>query len=215
MKKKEKIIGSIIIILLFILFLVIGYIISKPKNYSTEDVFVDSSAVESPAAAKIQSSPEVSKPVKNIIVEIKGEVISPGVYSLEAGAIVLDLVKKSGGYTAEADIDKIIQCTKLKDGDCIRVNKKGTVNSQSNMTAVTAPKVMTSENNNTDLKVDINSATKEELMKLDGIGETRAEKIIEYREKNGSFKSIEDIKKAGARIGDVTFEKIKDKIQVN
>ncbi len=218
MKKKEKIIGSIVVIVLFLFFLIIGYVITKPKNYSTGDVFIDSSGMESPAPSKIQSSPDTSKAVKNITVEIKGEVINPGVYIIEAGSIVLDLVKKAGGYTAEADIDKIIQCTKLKDGDCLRVNKKGAVaaNNQNASSQVAASaSVITASDNNAGLKVDINSATKEELMKLDGIGETRAQKIIEYREKNGPFKSTEDLKKAGARIGTAVFENIRNKIEAN
>ena len=62
-------------------------------------------------------------------------------------------------------------------------------------------------------KISINTATKEELMKLDGIGESKAENIIKYREENGNFKTIEDIKNVSG-IGDAAYEKIKDSITI-
>lgn len=194
MKKKEKIIGSIIIALFLILFIIVGYAKTKSNDYKKEDIFIEDNEVKK----------EIKKDDSSIRVEIKGEVNNPNVYSLKKGDIVLDLVKASGGYKDTADKDSIIQAAKLSDGACIIVRKKGD-NIQSNISNPIAP---------VDGKININTATKEQLMKLDGIGESRAEKIIEYREKNGPYTKAEDLKKAGARIGDTILKNIKDKIEI-
>ena len=123
--------------------------------------------------------------------------------------IVLDLVNASGGYTDQADVDSVVQCTKLKDGDCIRVSKKGSVNP-----AVSSQSSSNISNSTLNGKVNINTATKEELMTINGIGSAKADKIIQYREQNGAYKSLEDLKKIGARIGDVTINNMKDKAEV-
>ena len=65
-----------------------------------------------------------------------------------------------------------------------------------------------------DGRININKATVEELKSIDGIGEVRASKIVEYREENGPYKNIDQLKTIGARIGDKTFETIKDKVYV-
>lgn len=194
MKKKEKIIGSIVITIFLAIFLVVGFFKSKNTEYKKEDIFVEDNTTQKNV-----------KEDNNIIrVEIKGEVNKPDVYSLKKGDIVLDLVKASGGYKENADKDSIIQSAKLSDGACIVVKKIGDkIQSGIQPTAALS-----------DGKVNINSATKDQLMTLDGIGESRAEKIIEYREKNGPYNKIEDLKNIGARIGDTLIKNIKDKVEV-
>ena len=214
MKNKEKLIGSVIILVIFSIFLFIGYNItnSKSSKDKNQDIFV---AEDSSATNAAASDTNVKNPVKpisantKIRVEIKGAVKTPDVYTLEPGSIVLDLVKASGGYNADADKDSIIQSTKLNDGDCIWVKKKGEVS-----TSLSGVATISAQSTNVNAKVNINTATKEQLMKLDGIGDSRADKIIEYREKNGPFKSLEDLKKAGARIGDATLKNIKNKADI-
>lgn len=207
MKKKEKIIGSIAIVIILILFLIIGYFITKPKHVQTNDIFVDSSGQKSQSSDK---SEEVKS--RDIEVEVKGEVRKPGVYILESGSRVKDVVDMAGGFTDSADTDSLILVKKLKDEDCIIIHKKGE-NANAPVSAVSGGIISVNSSSEGDDQIDINAASLEELDKIPGVGPVTAQKIIDYREKNGPFKSIEDLKKVG-RIGDKTLEKIKDKIVV-
>lgn len=212
MKNKEKIIGSVIILIIFLIFLFIGYNITNSKNSKgkSQDIFVQEDGLASSNENPVKpTDTDTSNKNNKIRVEIKGAVKSPDVYTLDSGDIVLDLVKVAGNYTVDADKDSIIQSTKLNDGDCIWVKKKGEISSAETI-------VFTNINGvtNANGKVNLNTANKEQLMKLDGIGDSRADKIIEYRDKNGPFKTIEDLRKTGGRIGDSIINSIKDKIDI-
>lgn len=188
MKAKKKIIGSMIILLFVVIGLIIGYVASKPKvEIKESDLFVD-------------STPAISNEIKNITVEIKGAVKKPGVYTLDSGSRVGDLINKAGGFMEEADADSIVLVKKLKEEDCILVKIKGEANN-----------INAQANAFISGKLDINSATKEQLDSVSGIGPVTAEKIIDYRTKNGKFQSLEDLKKVGG-IGDKTLNKFKDKL---
>lgn len=191
MRKRKKVIGSLIILLLVVICLVVGYVVSKPKvEIKESDLFVE-------------STPVINNEVKNITVEIKGMVKQPGVYTLNPGSRVEDLIKKSGGFLEDADTDSIVLVKKLKEEDCIIVKQKGdtnnTINNEMNVLS--------------NGKIDINTATKEQLDSISGVGPVTAQKILEYRSKNGRFQSLEDLKKIGG-IGDKTLNKFKDKIDV-
>ena len=179
MKKYSKIIGSIVIIFVIIIFLFIGY-----KNSDKEE---DSSQV------LIESSQQEKKEIKAYIV---GEVKKPGVYSLKEGDRVENIINKAGGFTDTADMSSINLAQLVSDQMKIIVNKKGAAAS-------------ISSSQNSDGKISINQADKEQLKKVPGIGDVTAQKIIDYREKNGGFKSIDELKKID-RIGDKTYNKIKD-----
>lgn len=207
MKKKEKIIGSIAIVIILILFLIMGYFITKPKHVQTNDIFVDSSGQKSQSSDK---SDEVKG--RDIEVEVKGEVRKPGVYILESGSRVKDAVDMAGGFTDSADTDSLILVKKLKDEDCIVIHKKGE-SANAAVSAASGGIISGNSSSQGDDQIDLNTASLEELDKIPGVGPVTAQKIIDYREKNGPFKSIEDLKKVG-RIGDKTLEKIKDKIVV-
>lgn len=158
---------------------------------------------------------EVDK--KNIYVEIKGEVLKPDVYELEEGSIVRDLILISGGLTEDGDLFNINQARELKNGECIVVMSKDEIlklknGINENNEFLEVSDGFNTKNENDDL-ININNASKDELKKLNGIGDTLAESIINYREENGKFNTIEDIKNV-SRIGDKTFEKFKDKIKV-
>ena len=129
--------------------------------------------------------------VYEIVVEIKGEVKNPAIYTLPENTRISDLVSIAGGFTSYADTLNINLATKLEDGMIIIINK----------------------NENLDARVNINKASLEELMTLDGIGEAKAKAIIEYRNANGLFKTIEEIKNVSG-ITDKIFKNIKDKITI-
>ena len=163
-----------------------------------------------------------------INVEIKGAVSKPGVYELNENSIVSDLINKAGGLLNDADISVTNLAKKLKDEMVVIIYTNEEINSLK--TKLTAVKYIDKEcvcpkiTNNacideviynyddpivTEGKVSLNSATLEELTTLPGIGEGKAKAIIEYRDNNNGFKSIEEIKEVKG-IGESLFEKIKD-----
>ena len=154
---------------------------------------------------------------ENIFVEIKGEVLNPDVYELEKGSIVRDLILISGGLTEIGDTSNINQARELQDGECIVVLSKQEIldmkNSSNEILKVDNVSSFNVESSFDDDKVNINTASKEELKTLSGIGDGLAEAIISYREENNGFNTIDDIKNV-SRIVDKTFEKFKDKIIV-
>lgn len=199
MKYKKKIIGSAVILIILSLFLIVFYVNSKPVDdvsNNKEEIFKE----QSTAGNTIEQSSS------NITVYINGEVKNPGVYKLKQDSRVQDLVKACGGFTNEANSYKLNLAKKLKDEDYIYVDKKS---DNENLQLQNGLQGETSEN----AKININTATKEELKTIPGIGDVTAQKIIDYREQNGDFSSIEDLKNID-RIGDKTLEKIKDKADI-
>lgn len=132
---------------------------------------------------------------------INGMVKNPGVYYLEEGSRLYELLDICGGITDEADISSLNLAKKLCDSDMITINKKQEENTYS---------VENVENYNE--KININTATKEELKSLDGIGEQTAQKIIKYRQET-KFLQIEDLLNVSG-VGESKFESIKDDICV-
>lgn len=140
---------------------------------------------------------------EKIFVDVKGAVKHPGVFETTKDKRVKDLIEEAGGLLDDADTSTLNLSQKVKDQMIIYVLKHGE-----------KPKQISdsSSSSNTDV-ININTANKEQLMKISGVGKTKAEAIISYREKNGDFKKKEDITKVRG-IGKSTFEKIKDKIEV-
>lgn len=146
-----------------------------------------------------------------IAVYITGEVKNPGVYYLdEQSARLYNLLDVCGGILEDADIEKLNLAKKLVDSEKIVITKKL---EKQNIEEI-EEKIDESEGtyyiNEDDEKININNASKEELMSLNGIGESTANKIIEYRKKN-SFVDIEDIMNVDG-IGKSKYENIKNHI---
>jgi competence protein ComEA len=199
-KYNKKVIGSIVILVVLTIFLAVGFFINKPKEHKVDedDIFVDAPVTTEPV--KIES--------KVITVFINGEVKNPGVYRLKPGSIVEDLVKAAGGVTEEANINsKLNLAKKLKDEDYVYIDNKNTVNPMQTST------VSVSNGNLENGKININTASLEELDKIPGVGPITAQKIIDYRESNGGFNALEDLKNIDG-IGEKTFANFKDKIDI-
>jgi competence protein ComEA len=147
-----------------------------------------------------------------IAVYISGEVVYPGVYEVSAGARLEQVVELAGGLTEQADPDRINLAAYLADAQHINVPAIGDPVTAGEASAAGVP-VAAGGSAGQGALVNINTATKDELQTLPGIGETIAGYIIEYREENGGFKSIDEIMNV-MRIGAVTFDKIKDRITV-
>ena len=133
-----------------------------------------------------------------IAVYITGAVKNPGVYYIKENSRLSHLLDICGGILENADINKLNLAQKLVDSDKITVPTK--------------QEKEENEDENEDEKININTASKEELMTLDGIGESTASKIIEYR-KTSEFIEIEDIMNVSG-IGEAKFNNIKDNITV-
>jgi competence protein ComEA len=161
--------------------------------------------------ADTKNETAVTQVNKELMIDIEGEVINPGVYKMNLGDRINDILIKSGGLNANADRDwvekNLNKSEILKDGEKIFIPKVGEI-------------LGTLQVSNTSLKskeingiVNINSASVEELDKLSGVGPGIAAKIIDYREKNGGFKNINEIKLVSG-IGEKLFEKIKNEIGI-
>lgn len=148
-----------------------------------------------------------------IYVYICGEVANPGVYELSKDSRIYEAVDVAGGFTENAARESINLASKVSDGMQITIyNKEEAASLPAGGTSAGKNSGQDQMSGSSSL-VNLNTATKEELMTLKGIGESKAEDIIRYREKSGGFKKIEDIMKISG-IKEAGFQKIKDSITV-
>lgn len=174
--------------------------------------------VSEPSEATAGSIPTPDAVIK---VDISGAVQNPGVYELLAESRVEDALAAAGGFADEADQAWIAKnlnlATKLSDGDKLYIPKVGetsVTNEPSSLLPPSVGQVSGSESSNCS-RVNINTASAGTLDEcLPGIGPSYAQRIIDYREAHGGFKSIEEIQEVSG-IGPKTFEKIKDQITVD
>lgn len=155
---------------------------------------------DEPDAAAIEES-------STVIVDVKGEVKSPGVYEMKAGERFHHVIERAGGLTESADAGQINLAQLLEDGMIVYLPKQGEADSE--IVQQPSPVGTTKKEG----KVNLNKATLEELQTLEGIGPAKAEAILSYREESGEFKTIEDLLNVSG-IGDKSFEKLKDSISV-
>ncbi len=166
-----------------------------------------------------------------IIVDVDGAVVSPGVVELSEGARVYEAIEKAGGLTSEADTTLVNKAEGLSDGDKIyipfkekeassKVSSKstgkssslsGVVTSKTGKNAVSAS--ISGEAESGSGLININTADSDKLQQLKGVGPSTAEKIISYRQQNGSFGSIEELMNVSG-IGQKTFDSLKDNITI-
>jgi competence protein ComEA len=191
LKWKKKMAGSLVIFAVFAVCLAVGYFTSRPaKDLKEEEIFAGE------ASGAVQE-------VQTITLYVNGEVNRPGVYSLPAGSRIKDAVQASGGFTAAADTRRVNLAKKVRDEDYILIDT---------LDAARSGQGGETSGLGSDGLINVNTATKEELMTLPGVGEVTAQKIIDYREKNGDFRKVEDLTKVD-RIGEKTLAKFRDKIE--
>lgn len=146
-------------------------------------------------------------------VHICGAVMNPGVYEVEEGQRIYQVVERAGGYTQDAASDYLNLAAAVSDGMKLTVPTQEELQSESgeSIYGISTPQDTAAESGSA--KINLNTAAKEQLMGLSGIGEARAGDIIRYREEHGGFKKIEDIMKIPG-IKDAAFQKIKDQVTV-
>ena len=192
---------SIILAFVCSLVLIIGGLFYFNQNKTEDYSAVSFSNISNEANNKDERAE--NRHDEKIFVDVKGAVKYPGVFETTKDKRVKDLIEEAGGLLDDADTSTLNLSQKVKDQMVIYVLMHGE-----------KPKQISdaSSSSNADV-ININTANKEQLMKISGVGKTKAEAIISYREKNGDFKKKEDITKVRG-IGKATFEKIKDKIEV-
>ena len=193
---------SIILAFVCSLVLIIGALFYFNQNKTEDYSGVSFSNISNETNNKDEKAED--KHDEKIFVDVKGAVKHPGVFETTKDKRVKDLIEEAGGLLDDADTSTLNLSQKVKDQMVIYVLKHGEKPKQISDSS--------SSSSNTDV-ININTANKEQLMKISGVGKTKAEAIISYREKNGDFKKKEDITKVQG-IGKATFEKIKDKIEV-
>jgi len=222
MKLIRKLKYPITIILFIIILIVVIYVkINLNKNKYNDIEVVDNLLKEN--VTNQSSDDELIK----YNIDIKGAVKKPGVYLVDNNLTVNDVINIAGGLTDNADTSVINLAKKISDEMVIIIYTKEEVKNSNIVDTVikvvekecVCPNIENDGCLNTDITdnitnspnnglININTATKEELQTIDGIGEAKAKNIITYREKNGSFKTIEDIKNVEG-IGDTLYETIK------
>ena len=193
--------GACIIIICIIICVIIESNDKQENNFSIEDNTV------------VMNQSEVNKneEEKEIIVHIAGEVNNPGIIKIKEGSRIIDVVEKAGGFTSEANLDKVNLAYEVRDEQKIVIPNVNDKNDDKSIIDESSSFII-EDNSNGDL-ININTATQSELESLSGIGPSMASKIIDYRDKSGNFKNKEDIKNVPG-IGSSKYEAIKDEICV-
>ena len=187
----------------------------EAESISLEEAAIPEEAEKEKEVQTEDSGNRVGESVESLAVHVCGRVAVPGVYELETGSRICDAVEAAGGMLQDAADEWINQAAFLEDGQKIYIPSREEVQEQS------ANGLWQNDNsvNNSagasesEGRVNINKAGKEELMTLTGIGERKAEAILEYRESHGGFGSVEELMQVeGIKQG--TYEKIKDQIGI-
>ena len=203
-KRNKKLVFSILAVVVLIIFIVAN---KKDNVYASNDLTLDEQEELVENVLEKEEEKEEIEEIPKIKVDIKGEVKNPGVYELELGNRIIDVVNLSGGFTTKAITKEVNLSKKIYDEMAIIIPDSET-------TCVVEPKYTNLENDVDQISglVNINTASKEDLMTLTGVGESKADAIIKYRKQN-KFEKIEDIMNITG-IKESLFNKIKDEITV-
>ncbi|WOV85491.1 helix-hairpin-helix domain-containing protein [Sporosarcina jeotgali] len=186
-----------------------------PRGQGDDELLPDESLydeLETPTENEVieMAADTVVQPPKVIIVDVKGAVLRPNVYSLQEGQRLIDAITAAGGYTADADSRLLNHAQRLTDEAVIYVPLIGE--------EMPVFESVISENGNPNepvsVLININTADETQLMTLTGIGPAKAAAIVKYRTEQGAFQSVEDLMKISG-IGQKTFEVLSESITVN
>lgn len=208
--KREWIFGGLTALLL--LLLTLSFFLKTDNQSAAKTTDWNTPPTKSPISTSQPQKPSVkSIPVqsytkKEIVIDVKGEVHTPGVYQMEKGKRVVDAVEKAGGFTDKADQTLMNLAKRLQDEMVIYVPKKGEKPSD-------IPNIADSNtganSESTPSKIDVNTANETQLEALPGVGPATAKAIIDYRKKHGNFKKPMDLTNVPG-IGNKTVNSFKD-----
>ena len=211
---KQKIVMGMIIAVIVISIGVYGFFSMQKQNtvLNLNEMLVEENREEvNQEIDEVKEKEEVG----NIVVHITGAVKNKGILRLPEGSRISDAIEAAGGETKEADLDSINLAYVLEDGQKIYIpSQEDKENNEQKQYITTESGDTTNIKENSKIegeneKVNINTANQSELETLPGIGPSLASRIIEYREQNGKFNSIEELKNVKG-IGDAKFEDLKN-----
>ena len=199
---------------LFLATCLVVVMLMRPKTQTTFSTLASQSTslVASSSSTATSSSSTASG---TIVVDVKGAVQKEGVYTLKEGSRVSDAIAKAGGLTQEADKKSINLAQKVTDEAIIYVAK-----TDENISVVSQASASTSGNSSATStssqsdKINLNTASLEDLKKISGIGDKRAQDILDYRDSQGGFKSVDELTNVSG-IGEKTLEKLKNDVTVD
>lgn len=206
-----------IIVFLFILLISVGGLLIKDRYISKNDIYVlsgqncENTTDNNSKIKNTEEEKNLKVTNKEITVYISGAVNNPGIVTLNSGERLATAVDKVGGTTEKADLNKVNLAIKIEDEMHYIIPEIG---EEINYTSENIKDdIVSKDTTNNSAKININTATIEELDTLPGVGEATANKILNHRKENGNFKSIEEIKNVNG-IGDKKFENIRELISV-
>ena len=182
-----------------------------PDLYSSSRSTSSIEKVQATSSKEEKTVTSVSEASEIITVDVKGAVKQPGVYELRSDSRVHDAIHKAGGMTADANSQSVNLAQKLSDEAVIYVAKEGEDVPALGSSESSATSSASAEKTG---KVYLNRATETELQTVSGIGQKRAQDIIAYRDANGPFQSVDDLKNVSG-IGEKTLEKLRDAFTVD
>lgn len=189
------------------------YLSGGPDNDKKEIDRIDISELSASENGSSEGPGGGQDDVKMIYVDIGGAVTVPGVVCIPEGSRVFEALEQAGGVSADADTKSLNLASLCTDGEKIYIPTAAETAADPSINASVSAGVSGGGAENAVPKVNINNADSEILQTLSGIGPSTAQKIIDYREQNGRFGSIEELTEVNG-IGEKTFQKLKDHITV-
>lgn len=180
---------------------IIGIFLFFTRDDSVEESPTEFDAVTSSLDTAAEQGDDTEQQEMEVIVDIKGAVTKPGVYEMESESRVNDVIQTAGGFTEDADQTQVNLAQKVQDEMILIIPKEGEETSGGD------------NGGSESEKVKINHATQAEMESLNGIGPSKAETIIQYREEHGLFQTEEDLLEISG-IGEKTLENFRDDIQI-
>ncbi|MGT2772433.1 helix-hairpin-helix domain-containing protein [Streptococcus marimammalium] len=195
-KFKENKIVAILVAIIVVLALSVIIPMMMPEKETTQAEFLETPVTQETTTTEVSGS---ENPPQEVTIDLKGAVLKEGVYQMPSGSRINDLINKAGGFLETADKKSINLAEKLIDEQVVYVASQG-----ENISVIT-PETKSKENG----KVNLNTASLEELKSLSGIGQKRAQDILDYREANGTFSSLDDLKNVSG-IGEKMINQLKE-----
>lgn len=198
--------GAIVVIVGFLLFIQpVQSVTHQEIDPFSQVMQTDSSQEEVMEQQFIQK-----EELDDLVVDVKGAVVNPGLYTLSVGSRLNDAVEAAGGFTSQADPKSVNLAQKLTDEAVVYVANQG-----EDIAAVSHQSANSSSSlTNTSSKVNLNTATEAELQTISGIGAKRAADIVAYRQANGLFKTVDELNNVSG-IGAKTMETLRAYVTVD
>ena len=210
----KKILIYCILLSVYILgFIYLNNKINKKETPKIENIVTKEEYEEKEEQNQESSKMNISTVEEYIFVDIKGAVKKPGVYKLNVNSRVIDAINISGGLVKNSNTEYINLSKVLKDSEIIKVYTNEEVKKLEEQNKIPLEQENSKIDEEKNHLININKASKEELKELNGIGDAKAESIIEYRNTIGKFKSIDELKNVDG-ISETIFDKIKNFITV-